>query len=173
MPRTKIIPDAEVLAAVRRLLAEGGEKAVAFGSVARATGLAAPTLVQRYGTRDGMLRAALLAAWDTLDAATAVAEAETAISPKGAAALMKTIGAVQDEGNMASLLSVEFRDRVLRDRAEAWRLRVESALATRMGGGARGREAGAILFAAWQGQTLWQSAGGKEIRLRDLVKRLT
>ena len=51
MARPRTIPDPEIFAAIRALLAQGGDKAVAFSSVARATGLAAPTLVQRYGSR--------------------------------------------------------------------------------------------------------------------------
>lgn len=170
MARPRTIPDDEVFAAIRRLLAEGGEKAVAFSSVGRATGLAAPTLVQRYGSREGMLRAALAAAWDGLDTATQRAEAEAPLNPKGAAALLKALGGGPGE---LRLLAVDFRDPDLRARAEAWRARVIAALATRLGGGSRGREAAAILFAAWQGQALWQVAGERGFRLKDAVKRLT
>ena len=172
MPRPRTIADAEIFAAIRRLLAEGGDKAVAFGPVARATGLAASTLVQRYGSREGMLRAALLAAWDALDARTAEAEAAAPPGPKGAVALLKALGGGGEAADVA-LLAVDFRDAALRDRAAAWRARVEGALALRLGGGARGREAAAILFAAWQGQALWALAGEKSFRLKDAVKRLT
>lgn len=171
MPRTRTVPDIEVFAAIRRLLAEGGDKAVAFGSVARATGLAAPTLVQRYGSREGMVRAALIAAWDDLGAATESAAAEAGTGAKGAQALLKALGQTGD-GVDLSLLAIDFRDAELRARAEGWRRQVEVALALRLGGGAKGREAAAILFAAWQGQALWQAAGGKGFRLKDAVKRL-
>ena len=56
--------------------------------------------------------------------------------------------------------------------AQGW-ARVENALALRPGGGSKGREAAALLFAAWQGQLLWQPAGGKAFRLKDALKRLT
>jgi AcrR family transcriptional regulator len=171
MPRSRTIPDADIFAAIRRLLAEGGDKAVAFGSVARATGLAAPTLVQRYGSREGMVRAAMLAGWDALDAATEAAEASAPLGPKGAQALLKSLG----EGAEAqhSLMASDLRDADLRARAEDWRARVEGALSTRLGGGAKGREAAAMLFAVWQGQLMWQGAGGKGFRLKDAVKRLS
>lgn len=171
MPRTRTIPDTEIFAAVRQLLAEGGDKAVAFGPVARATGLAAPTLVQRYGSRDEMLRAALMAAWDMLDAAMAEAEAGAEQGPKGANALLKALEA-EGQGVGAALLAADFRDAALRERAAAWRKRVETALALRLGGGAKAREAAAVLFAAWQGQRLWLTAGGKGFKLKDAVKRL-
>lgn len=169
MPRVRTIPDADIFAAIRQLLAEGGDKAVAFGSVARATGLAAPTLVQRYGSREAMLRAALMAAWDALDAATAAAEGQSETGPKGAQAMLK---ALEGEATDAALLAADFRDAALRDRAAAWRQQVETALAVRLGGGAKAREAAAMLFAAWQGQRLWLAAGGKGFKLKDAVKRL-
>ena len=168
MARPRTIPDPEIFLIIRRLLAEGGDKAVAFSSVARASGLAAPTLVQRYGTRDGMLRAALMAAWDTLDAQTGTAMAEAPLGAKGALSLLKALG---DRADLA-VLAVDLRDRALRNRAAAWRGRIEHALSTHLGGGAKGQQAAAILFAAWQGQALWQAAGGRGFRLKDAIKRL-
>jgi AcrR family transcriptional regulator len=160
MGRTRTLPDAEVFATVRQLLAEGGDKAVGFSSVARATGLAAPTLVQRYGSRDGMVRAALLAGWDELDRAMEEADADAPMTAKGAVQLLKALS--------GPLRSPEFRDPALRERAALWRARVEAALARRLGGA----EPAALLFAAWQGQLVWQKAGGKAFRLKDAVKRL-
>ena len=58
MPRNRTIPDSQIFAAIQDLLDTGGDKAVSFGTVAVRTGLAAPTLVQRYGNREGMIRAA-------------------------------------------------------------------------------------------------------------------
>ena len=167
MSRPRTIPDDAIFAEVRRLLAEGGDKAVAFASVARATGLAAPTLVQRYGSREGMVRAALMAAWDALDAQTAAAEvgADTAL------ALLKALGAGAETADL-SRLAADFRDPALRARAEAWRGRVEAALVLALGGGPKAREAAAMLFVAWQGRMLWQDVGGKGIRLKELVRRL-
>ena len=83
MGRTKVIPDAEIYQLIRDLLAQGGDKAVAFSSVGRACGLAPATLVQRYGTRDGMVRKALLEAWDNLDALIADLHETCEISVKG------------------------------------------------------------------------------------------
>jgi AcrR family transcriptional regulator len=164
MSRPRTIPDADVFAAIRRLMAEGGDKAVSFAAVARATGLAAPTLVQRYGSREGMVRAALGAAWDALDA-------QLAATGGGAQALLKTLGAAPEMADLARL-AADFRDPALRTRAEAWRTGVEEALTAALGGGPKAREAAAILFVAWQGRLLWQDVGGKGIRLKDLVKRL-
>ena len=172
MGRTRTIPDATVFAVIRRILAEGGEKAVAFSAVARATGLAAPTLVQRYGSREAMLRDALTAGWDALDAATDAAAGQAALSGKGAAQFLRLLSA--DPAGIADLtrLGADFRDPALRDRALRWRETVQAGLATRLGGGAKGREAATVLFAAWQGQSLWSLAGGPTFKLRDAIRRL-
>ncbi|MFN7223420.1 MAG: transcriptional regulator [Paracoccaceae bacterium] len=160
-------------ACIRALLTKSGDRAASFGAVSRATGLAAPTLVQRYGSQEAMVRAALMDGWDALDRATDAAEGASDLSVKGAQMFLKSLGAERGETADLSLLAADFRDPALRDRALAWRARVEQALAMRLGGGAKGREAAALLFAAWQGQLLWMAAGDKGFRLKDAIKRLT
>jgi AcrR family transcriptional regulator len=173
MGRNRTIPDDAIFSAIRTLLAEGGEKAVAFSTVSRATGLAGPTLVQRYGSRDAMLRAALMRAWNGLESLTEAAEVEAPLTAKGAAQLLKALSGEEADTADLALLAADFRDPALRARAAAWRDRVEGALALRLGGGVKGREAAAILFAAWQGQALWQMAGERSFRIKDAIKRLT
>lgn len=173
MGRSKTVSDADVFTAIRQLLASGGEKAVAFSSVARATGLAGPTLVQRFGSRAAMMRAAQMAAWDTLDATTATAVAASDLSAKGAQALLKSLADGQAASVDLALLCMDQRDAQLRQRAKAWRNAVEVTLGLQLGGGAKGREAAAILFATWQGQLLWNGAGGKGFKIKDAIKALT
>jgi AcrR family transcriptional regulator len=170
MSRSRTIPDLAIFQAIRRLLTRGGDKAVSFSAVARATGLAGATLVQRYGTRERMVQAALLAAWDALDAETDAAILATA--DKSPQALLKALSAEPSEEGDLSLLAIDMRDAALRARATTWRARVEAALTLRMGEGDRGREAAAMLFAAWQGQMLWEQAGGRGFRLKDAARRL-
>lgn len=165
MARKRTIPDDTIYAAVQKLLADGGDKAVSFGTVAKVTGLAASSLVQRYGNREGMIRAARLAAWAALETRTAEAIALT--SEKGAPALLKALGR-QD----FHALAADLRDPDLRARALAWRAGVEAMLTLRLGGGQRAREAATILFAAWQGQALWGAEADEGFRLKDLAKRL-
>jgi AcrR family transcriptional regulator len=165
MPRIKIIPDSAVFNAVHRLLAENGEKSVSFATVGKATGLAAPTLVQRFGSRDGMVKAAQLAAWDKLDAITAAAINTTA--DKGPHTLLKAV----EPGLTA--MPPNARDPDLHRRAAGWRATMESALSLRLGGGEKGREAASLLFAAWQGQVLWSGTGGRGFRLKDAARKLT
>lgn len=173
MGREKTVSDADVFHAVRQLLVAGGEKAVSFASVSRAIGLAGPTLVQRFGTRAHMVQAAQMAAWDNLDAATAEAIARSDPSPKGAQDFLKALVDSQDESSDLAVVLLEFRNPALRQRAKIWRRLIESELGQQLGGGAKGREAASILFAAWQGQIVWRVAGGKSFKMKDAVKRLT
>ncbi len=151
MPRTRTIPDADVLAQVRRLLAEGGTRAASFRNVARAAGLAPATLVQRYGTADGMVALARAAAWDAADAALAEAEGTAPLTAKGAVALLKALPDVPPPDG---------------PRAQQWRAGVEAALAARM----QSKDRAAMLFAAWAGRQAW--GGDRGFSLRDLARRL-
>ncbi len=165
MSRPRTIPDADVFAAILQLVAAGGERAVAFSSVARATGLAAPSLVQRYTSLPGMIRAAWAAEWDRLEAVTDAALAEVDASGKGAQGLLKALAT----DTTAALLAASSRDEPLRRRARDWREKVEAALAQRV----KSPETAAMLFAAWQGQQLWGGAGEKGFKLKDAIKRLS
>jgi AcrR family transcriptional regulator len=166
MPRRKLLPDSEVLDLVLSRLVAEGERAVTFGAMAEATGLAASTLAQRFGTQEAMVEAALTQGWGR--AMDRLNEAETTApkTAKGALALLKSLSP-QPVPQTACLARA-----ACRDRAALWRLRVESALALRFGGGAKGAETASLLFAFWQGQALWREAGGRGARLKDLVKRL-
>jgi AcrR family transcriptional regulator len=166
MPRTRTIPDSRIFEAIQQLLDKGGDRAVSFATVAAATGLAPPTLVQRYGSRDGMVRAARVAAWERLSATTL--QAIRATEDKGPQALLKALAATDP----ASLV-LDARDPDLAQRAAAWQATVESALALRLGSGQKARETAALLFAAWQGQLLWSGLGQPGFKLKDAVRRLT
>jgi AcrR family transcriptional regulator len=158
MARTKIVPDSDVFAALRHLMATEGAAAASFRAIGRATGLAPATLVQRYGNAEGMLIAALLDGWDHADAALTQAEGNSPAGPKGAAALLKALPPVPPFVRHAAVV----------ERAERWQRAVTKALAKRLGD----PDAAAMLFAAWQGRQLWDQPGAKGFSLRDLVKRL-
>lgn len=166
MPRSRTIPDDRIFAAIQTLLAQGGDRAVSFATVATATGLAPPTLVQRYGSRDGMVHAARLAAWAACRASTDAAIQATA--DKGPQALLRALPTVA-----LADLATDMRHPDLAQCAAAWRATVASALALRLGTGQRARETAALLFATWQGQALWAPAGEAGFKLKDAVKRLT
>lgn len=171
MPRQRTIPDETVFATTRGLLAEGGDKAASFAAVARETGLAGSSLAQRYGSQEAMVRAALVDGWQVLMQRTEAAEAEAPLSLKGVPALLKTLGRAC--GREILLLVTHQADPELRAAAEAWRLRVEAALALRIGAEAPARaESAAMIFAAWQGRMLWPGSARPDFRLKSVARRL-
>jgi hypothetical protein len=169
MARPRTLPDSQVFAAILQMIAAQGEKAVAFSAVTRATGLAGASLVQRYGALPAMVEAALSWGWDELDAMASAAEAEVAAAEKGPQALLKALGDKRGTLPLAALIAASLRHVRLRARAADWRTRVEAMLATRL----HSPETAAMLFAAWQGQLLWEATGDKSFRLKDVVKRLS
>lgn len=169
MARKKLISDIELQTLILAQLLTEGDKAVSFASVSALCGLAPPTLVQRYGSRDAMVKAAILAGWDQLQAVTVAASDDAFVSAKGAQAMLKEVAA---SINIPALLAESHRDKDLNSRATAWRSQLELALSGCLGGGTKGREAGALMFAAWQGRLMWDTAGGKSFRLGEALRRL-
>src|SRR4030095_11099098 len=88
MPRSKTLPDEDVLEAAHRLMHERGPEALTFESLARACGLSASTLVQRFGTKAGLKQSTLLHAWDRLDEKTAGLAATVPKTATGAIELL-------------------------------------------------------------------------------------
>lgn len=164
MARPKALPDSEVFAALRQILALGDAKSVSFGSVARAVGLAPSTLVQRFGTVTALRKAAIAEGWQVLGQ-TAEALIDNA-ADKGPSGLLKALEGLTGE---VGLLLAASTEPDLRDKAAEWRRMVELALAQRIPPSNRPRETAAVLFAAWQGQILW---GADSFRVKDLAKRL-
>lgn len=161
MARPRSVPDTVVHEAVLALIRSGGDKAVTFSAVAARAGLAASSLAERHGSVAGMITDARKAVWDRIEAATTEALAGAPVSPKGAVGLLK---ALSDLGLPPVAADPE--------RAARWRAGLEADLALRLGGGAHGREAAAILFAFWQGQLAWDGVGDKSARLKGVVRHL-
>ncbi len=161
MGRPRSVPDNEVFAAILGLLAEDGAAGVSFGTVSKVCGLAPPTLVQRYGDRAGMLRAALAQGWDgVMEAGERIAATE-----ETAQGFLKALSTVLPRG----LIVASLADPETAARAAEWRHSVERVLVAKQG--CRG-EAAAMLFAAWQGRLTWEPAGGAGFKLKDAARRL-
>ena len=60
MPRSKTLSDRDVLAVSHKLIHERGPEALTFESLARACGLSAATLVQRFKSKAGLKQSTLL-----------------------------------------------------------------------------------------------------------------
>jgi AcrR family transcriptional regulator len=177
MARPRSVPDPVILHAVRSLLAGDGSKGASFADVARLTGLAPSTLVQRYGSVPGMAAEALRDGWAALQSdTTRIIEATAG---RGAQTLLKSLAAETEPGLLLLLLH-HVADEALRDRALAWRALVEAELSRRIaadaGGpvGDRARDSAAMLFALWQGGLLWEATGApRGYRLKDALRRLS
>lgn len=167
MARPRTQSDAAIFTQLLAVLQAQGEKSLTFGVIGPLTGLAPATLAQRYGSVEGMVRTAALAEWAGLTEAVTTIEAEALVSAKGAQALLKQLPTPAP-----ALIALSLRDEALRQAAESWRIAVEAAISARRGGGSKGREAAALIFATWQGRQLWQAAGGKSFRLADMLKAL-
>lgn len=158
MPRKRSVSDEVILDAALGLAETRGPAALTFSSLSAEVGLAPATLVQRFGTKAGLLQAALLRAWDLLDAATAAADAQAGDGPDGVVALVLALSGQYDPSEDADqilLLREDLRDPVLRARGQAWIATLEAAVERRLPGAAPG--VGRLVVSLWQGSlTVWQ-----------------
>lgn len=160
MPRPKTQSDAEVLEAANRLLHDEGPQALTFARLAAACGLAPATLVQRFKSKAGLKQAALLRAWDGLDAKTAKLAAEMPKTPQGAIRLLTALsgdyGGIETYAEGLLILREDLRDPVLRARGTAWRRALSKALDRCFASvPSAPRDVGLLMASQWQGSLLW------------------
>jgi AcrR family transcriptional regulator len=179
MPRTKTQSDQEVLEAALALIHAQGPDALTFQSLAKACGLSASTLVQRFGSKPQMVRAALLHAWDGLDAQTARLAAEAPLTPEGAIQLLMGLshyGEIEAYADALLVLREDLRDPVLRARGAAWKAVLIAALDARFADARPApRGVGLLLASQWQGSLIWWSfdpQGPVEGFVEDSLRRL-
>jgi AcrR family transcriptional regulator len=174
MARPRSIADEDILEAANVIMQAGGPAGLTFAAVAKATGLAAATLVQRFGSRDAMLVAALLRAWDQLEAQTREADAVFAATPEGAVHLLASLSGQYSDDDYADgllLLREDMRHPQLRVRGEAWGKMLAAMLGRRLSADAH-RQAllGQLMLAQWQGIVLlWGFS--RNGRVGEIVKR--
>ena len=134
MPRPKTLSDRDVLDAAHKLIHERGPEALTFASLARACGLSAATLVQRFKNKAGLKQSTLLHAWDRLDEKTATLAGTVPKTPGGAirllAALSGDYGGIEAYAEGLLVLREDLRDPVLRARGAAWKDTVVAARST-------------------------------------------
>jgi AcrR family transcriptional regulator len=160
MPRPRTIPDETLLDGALAVLRRAGPEGMTFAAVAAETGLSAATLVQRFGGKAALVQAALLRAWDLLDARTEAADAAAPATPAGAVALLVALsgdyGAEDDYAEGLLVLREDLRDPVLRRRGAAWGRVLAAALGRRLADAAGSRpDLGRLMAAQWQGAVLW------------------
>ncbi|SFZ81007.1 transcriptional regulator, TetR family [Devosia enhydra] len=160
MPRPRSISDEALLDAALGLMARTGPEGLSFAALSSASGLAPATLVQRFGSRDRLMEAALLRAWDRLDAETAAADADCPVTPQGAVALLVRLSGAPDgpdtHGEGLLLLREDFRRPVLRARGAAWGTALATALGRRIApGNPKSVALGRLMASQWQGAVIW------------------
>lgn len=159
MARPRTVDDESLLDAALGLLHEGGPAAVTFASVARTAGLAPATLVQRFGSKERLMEAALQRAWDDLDARTAAGDAAEPVSPEGAVALLVGLSGYGDRARYADSLLIlreDFRNPQLRARGDSWGRSLAQALGRRLTRDPGRQPAlGRAMASQWQGALLW------------------
>jgi hypothetical protein len=113
-----------------------------------------------------MLRAALLYAWDRLDAETARLAETVPKTPDGAVALL--VGLSQDYGDNAAaygegllVLREDFRDPVLRARGAAWGTALTAAIARCFGSAKAPETIARLMLSQWQGSLIWWGFGAE------------
>lgn len=182
MPRPKTMPDNAVLDAALALIHGSGPEALTFEALGKACRLSPATLVQRFASKARLRQAALLRAWDGLDAKTARLAAEVERTPAGAVALL--VGLSQDYGGIDAyaegllVLREDLRDPMLRARGAKWRDVLCEALGQCFSAEPTApADVGLLMASHWQGALLWWSfdpqgdaADYVERSLRDFVR---
>lgn len=158
MPRPKSLSDEAVLESALALMRTSGPDALSFGALARATGLSGATLVQRFGSKPALVRAATAYAWDRLDRATAEAAASAPDGAEGVVSLLVALsgyGDIETYADNLLILREDLRDPALRARGRAWHAALVEAVAARL---PRGRaDFAPVILEQWQGSLLWWS----------------
>src|SRR5690349_4749622 len=113
-PRTRTIPDAEVLAATHRVICKVGVAALTLSQVGEEAGLAPATLLQRFGSKRGLLLALRAASVGTVEAEFAEIRADfdspVAALIASASAVAQAAGSVNEAANHLTFLQADGQD---------------------------------------------------------------
>ena len=160
MPRQRSIPDEIIVETALALMSHLGPEALTLAEVCNIVGLSPATLLQRFGSKDALKRAALEHAWNQLDEATATADATAPVTPEGAigviAGLWPSADAAPDFVGGLLLLREDLRDPVLRARGVAWLETLALALGRRLSSDpTQAHRLGRLMVNQWQGTQIW------------------
>lgn len=129
-PRPRIVPDADVLEATARVIGRVGPTRFTLADVAADVGLAPATLVQRFGSKRGLMLALAGSAVDFVDAGFARIRAEHP-SPLdalrvAATHMARTVESPESLANHLAFLQIDLSDPDFRGLALANHARVEA-----------------------------------------------
>ena len=160
MARQRTLPDELIVEAALLLMNRLGPEALTLAEVGGLVGLSAATLLQRFGSKDALKRAALEHAWDQLGEATLTADEEQPETFEGALAIIAALSPSADpapefDGGLL-LLREDLRDPVLRARGIAWLETLALALGRRITREpSQRRRLGRLMVNQWQGAQIW------------------
>ncbi len=101
-----------------------GAEGLTFAALAKRSGLSGSTLVQRFGTKQDLVRAAMVHAWEGLENRTRRIAREEPKSPEGAVAILSRLsedyGDIESYADKLHLLREDLRDSEFRARGAAW-----------------------------------------------------
>lgn len=174
MPRPKTLPDTDVLEAAYKLMHRKGPEALTFSTLAKACGLSASTLVQRFKSKAELVHSTLSYAWDGLDEKTATLSANVPSTPEGAIQLLTMLsrdyGGIEAYADALLILREDLRDPALRARGAKWKAVLTQALETCFEEVPRvPRGIGLLMASQWQGCLLWWSFDPQE-RVENFVQ---
>lgn len=178
MARHKSISDDDLLDRLMPPLMRHGPDGLTLALAGAAAGLSAATMVQRFGSRERMIEAILLRAWDRLEEATAVADAAAGDGAEGALAVLAALATHGDaEADMTDgllLLREDFRNPVLRARGRDWGTGLAQALGRRLDPLPEvGVPLGWQMLQVWQGALIWWAftrQGRAEDHVREALR---
>lgn len=160
MARQRTVTDLGIIEAALAEMSQRGPEALTLAQVGVAVGLSAATLLQRFGSKEALKRAALEHAWDRLQDATLTADEEQPESFEGALGIILALSGPADgspdfDGGLL-LLREDLRDPVLRARGVAWLETLALALGRRLTREpAQRRRMGRLMVNQWQGTQIW------------------
>lgn len=173
-----MVSDDAVLDLALGIIHGNGPEALTFASLSEASGLSPATLVQRFRGKGELKQAALLLAWDRLDANTARLAGELPRTPEGAIGLLVKLsgdyGEIEAYAEGLMVLREDFRDPILRARGAKWRDELFAAI----DGSFHMRDGwpagmGALVATQWQGCLLWWAFDPKEPVGRFVERQLS
>ena len=173
MPRPKSLPDETVLENALALMRQNGPDSLSFGALAKATGLSGATLVQRFGSKPALIKAATSHAWNLLDRATSEAIAAAPDGAEGVVALLVALsgyGEIETYADNLLILREDLRDPDLRARGRAWHAVLTAAIRARLPD--RDEAFATIVLDQWQGCLLWWSFDPEEKVEHHVERRL-
>lgn len=159
MARPRKLPDEAVFAHAHALMRERGSEGVTFAALAARSGLSGAALVQRFGTKQGLVHAALVHAWEGLEERTRRFAAEAERTAAGAVELLGRLsgdyGDIDTYADNLQVLREDLRDPELRARGSAWVDTLSGAIGECFAGVPDApADIGRLMVAQWQGALL-------------------